>query len=69
MKMFVAPAFSVEMDVCSAAISVRRRRAAAEWRTGIETRARTLDMMWASRRVHVPLTSGKRNPLKNAAGL
>lgn len=70
MKMFVAPALSVAMDVCSAAISVRRIRAAAEWRTGTFNLTSTLEIMCASRRVQVPLlTRGNRKPLKNAAGL
>lgn len=70
MKVFVAPALSVETDVCSAAISVRRKRAAAECKTGIETRTITLETMCASRRVHVPsLTNGNKKPLKKAAGL
>ena len=44
MNIFVAPAASLDIDdVCSAAISVKRRRAAAEWSTGIETRTRTPD--------------------------
>ena len=53
MKMFVAPAASLDIEeVCSAAISVNRSRAAAECRTGIETRTRTEPMMCASLRVH-----------------
>lgn len=70
--MFVAPVPSEDKDeaVCSAAMSQRRRSAAAEWRTGIETRAITLETMCASRRVHVPPpTRGKSNPLKKHAGL
>lgn len=70
MKMFVAPALSVATDVCSAAISVRRMRAAAEWRTGIFNLTSTLEMMCASRSVQVPLlTRGNKKPLKNDAGL
>ena len=70
MKMFVAPPPSVDTDVCSAAISHSLIIAAAECRTGIDTRARTLDTMCASLSVHVSLlTIGKRKPLKNAAGL
>ena len=70
MKTLVAPALSVLTDVCSAAISVRRRSAAAECKTGMETRTRTLEMMWASLRVHLPPeTRGNRKPLKKAAGL
>lgn len=72
MKMFVAPVPSEDREeaVCSAAMSQRRRRAAAEWRTGIETRVMTLETMCASRRVHVPpATRGKSSPLKKQAGL
>lgn len=36
-------------------ISARRRRAAAEWTTGIEVRFMTLLTMTASRSVHDPL--------------
>lgn len=70
--MFVAPVPSEDKDavVCSAAISHIRSSAAAECRTGIETRAMTLETMAASRKVHVPLaTRGKRRPLKKQAGL
>lgn len=53
MKTLVAPAASLDIeDVCSAAISVSLNSAAAECKTGMETRTRTLEMMWASRRVH-----------------
>ena len=59
--MLVGPVYS---------ISARRRRAAAEWRTGTETRVRTDPTIWASLRVQVPdWQRGKRNPLKKAAGL
>ena len=71
MKIFVAPAPSdEETEVCSAAISVKRNRAAAEWRTGTETRTKTEETIVASRSVQFPsVRSGNRNPLKNAAGL
>ena len=70
MNMLVAPPPSVDIDACSAAMSVKRISAAAECNTGTDTLTSTLDMIWASRSVHVPEpTSGNRNPLKNAAGL
>ena len=71
MNTFVAPALSDdEIEVCSAAISVRRNSAAAEWRTGTDTRTRTEEIMSASRRVQLPsVKRGKRKPLKKAAGL
>ena len=71
MNTFVAPAASVDIDdvVCSAAISVKRRSAAAECSTGIDTRVRMLEMMCASRNVHCPSTNGNRKPLKKALGL
>lgn len=54
MKNEVVPAYS---------ISAMRMRAAAEWRTGIETRLRTAAMMTASLRVQSPSwQSGKRSP-------
>lgn len=56
--------------VISAAMSHRRSKAAAECRTGMDTRAITEETMCASRRVQVPLeTSGKSSPLKKQAGL
>lgn len=71
MKMFVAPALSDdETEVCSAAISVRRSSAAAEWRTGTDTRTRTEETIVASRSVQLPsVRSGNKKPLKKAAGL
>ena len=71
MNMLVAPALSDdEIEVCSAAISVKRNKAAAEWRTGTDTRTRTEEMIVASRRVQLPsVKSGNRKPLKKAAGL
>ena len=70
MKTLVAPAASLDIeDVCSAAISVNRNRAAAECNTGIDTRTKTLEMICASRRVHCPSTRGKRRPLNQALGL
>ncbi len=70
MKIFVAPPPSVPAEASCAAISQRPFRAAAECSTGIETRARTAEMMCASLRVHVPLpTKGNRKPLNHAAGL
>lgn len=60
---FVALTHSELWDACSAAISQRVLIAAAEWRTGIETRAKTPDTMCASRKVQVPdATRGKRKP-------
>lgn len=69
--MFVAPALSDDdIDVCSAAISVNLNRAAAECRTGMDTRASTEAIMVAARSVQLPsVSNGNRNPLKNAAGL
>lgn len=72
MNMFVAPVPSDERDadVCSAAISHNRSNAAAECKTGIDTRAMTDETMCASRSVHVPVAmSGNSNPLKKQAGL
>jgi hypothetical protein len=70
MKIFVAPPPSVPADDSWAAISQSPLIAAAECRTGTETRTRTAEMMCASRSVQVPLpTKGNRNPLNHAAGL
>lgn len=72
MKMLVAPVPSDESDlrVSSAEMSHIRSKAAAECKTGIETLETTLEMMWASRSVQVPLpTRGNNKPLKKQAGL
>lgn len=41
-------------EACSAAISHSVLMAAAEWRTGMDTRANTAEMICASRNVQVP---------------
>jgi len=70
MKIFVAPPPSVPAEASCAAMSQSPFSAAAEWRTGTETRASTADTMCASRSVQVPLaTKGNRKPLNHAAGL
>ena len=70
MKMLQGPAASGSDDICSAAISHRRWRAAAECRTGTETLATTDATIVASRCVQVTSVSmGKTTPLKKALGL
>lgn len=72
MKMLTAPVPSDDSvaEVMSAAMSHMRSNAAAECRTGMDTRAITDETMCASRRVQVPLeTRGKSRPLKKQAGL
>ena len=63
MKTFVAPPASVGIELCSAAISHKRTKAAAECSTGMDTRASTDETIWASRKVQVPLpTKRNKNP-------